>query len=75
MSVTYFKVSSITYAVKGRDLLRKYGFSAYMERDLNPKEGEGCGYKIKVLGDPVKAEGILRDNHIKIKGIYGGGKS
>lgn len=41
---------TITYALRGRDSLRKYGYNAYMFRN-NGKSSVGCGYSISVKGN------------------------
>lgn len=56
---------TVTYAIKGRDLLRKKGYKAKIER----KSGEkvyGCGYAIIFEGDIEVAESLLRQNGVKI---------
>ena len=53
-------VSSVTYAMKGRDRIR-----GYVERI--PKTGDtGCGYGIYVPQGADAAERILRENHIRV---------
>jgi hypothetical protein len=68
-------VSSITYAIKGRDLLRSMGMKAYIERSKGQLEHGGCGYQIYVDGDFLRAKQILRDHHVRIldeaRGGYG----
>ena len=61
-------VSSITYAIKGRELLRSKGYRAYIERTPRSLDTAGCGYSIYVSSD---AEEILRSAGIKILGIGG----
>ena len=46
MDQPFIAVSSITYALKGRDLLRKMGFGAYVERTPEHQNRTGCGYGI-----------------------------
>lgn len=65
-------VSSITYAIKGRELLRAKGYRAYIERTPGNIDTAGCGYSIYVNGDADAAEQILRDAGIKILGRSGG---
>lgn len=60
-------VSSVTYAMKGRDLLFRRGIRAFVER-IPPSSQSGCGYGIYVPQGVEEAEGILRENHIKILG-------
>ena len=65
-------VSSITYAIKGRELLRAKGYRAYIERTPGNLDTAECGYSIYVNGDADAAEQILRDAGIKILGRSGG---
>ncbi len=58
-------VSSVTYAMRGRELLQQRGFRAFVERI--PKTAEtGCGYGIYVPDGADAAEMVLRENNIKI---------
>ncbi len=63
------KVGSVTYAVKGKDLLLRNGFRVYLTRDTNPKMGEGCGYLLYVDGNVNAALSILKKNGVKIYGV------
>ncbi len=56
---------TITYALKGRDLLRKNGIKARVERITSGKGSSGCGYAI-ISNDRDRAEEILRKGSIKI---------
>lgn len=56
---------TITYAIRGRDLLRKNGYNANMEKTKSGLKN-GCGYSITVSGDIEKIERLLRDAGIKI---------
>ncbi len=56
---------TVTYALKGRDILRKKGKKAWVER-LNSGRSNGCGYAVVTDGDIETAEQILRDNGIRI---------
>lgn len=60
-------VSSVTYAMKGRDLLFRRGIRAFVER-IPPSSQSGCGYGIYVPQGVEEAEDVLRENHIKILG-------
>ena len=59
---------TITYAIKGRDLLRKKGFKVKIER-ITGKATLGCGYAIILEGNVNEAERILRDAGIKVLDI------
>ncbi len=56
---------TVTYAIKGRDILRKKGFKVKIERTTG-KATLGCGYAIILDGDIKEAEKLLRENGIKI---------
>lgn len=62
-------VGSVTYAIKGRDLLRKMGIKAYIERKTNTNGNVGCGYVIIAEGNRNKIISLLNDYKIKIIGI------
>lgn len=57
---------TITYAIRGRDLLRKHSFRASVERNLSGSNRYGCGYGIAVYGDINEAVRILKDHNIKV---------
>ena len=62
-------IGSITYAIKGRDLLRKHGFRAYIERKTNSVGNSECGYVIVADGKLQNIVRILKDSNIKITEI------
>lgn len=60
-------VSSVTYAMKGRELLSRRGFRVFVERI--PKTAEtGCGYGLYVPDGADEAETVLRENNIRVLG-------
>ena len=56
---------TVTYALKGRDILRKKGKKAWVERFTSSKNN-GCGYAVITEGDIDTAEQILRENGIRV---------
>ncbi len=62
------KVGSVTYAMKGRDLLQKNGYKAYLTRNPYPGEEDGCGYLIYVNNMDKRCFDILKRNGIEVKG-------
>ena len=42
------KFNSITYALKAREVLKKYNISSRLTKNPSPKKGEGCGYILSV---------------------------
>ncbi len=61
-------LSSITYAMKSRDILFKYGIKSYVERTPRNVLNAGCGYSLYVPYKTDEAENILRGMGIKILG-------
>lgn len=59
-------VGSITYAIKGRDLLRKLGFKAHIERKTNMNGNVGCGYVIIAEGNRDKILNGLTNSGINV---------
>ncbi len=57
---------TVTYAIRGRDILRRNNFKAKIERNLSSNKRYGCGYGIAVYGDIDKAVEILKQNDIKV---------
>lgn len=62
-------VGSITHAIKGRDLLRKLGIKAHIERKTNTDDGVGCGYVIVSKGNRQQIVNALNNYGIKILDI------
>ena len=60
-------LSSVTYAMRGRDLLMRYGKKAYVERVASNGK-TGCGYGLYVPKDVDEAEKILKENGIRVLG-------
>lgn len=60
---------TITYAIKGRDLLRSLGYKAYVERRQYGLGSKGCGYVIVFEGNPEKAKAALQGAAVKILGF------
>lgn len=61
-------LSSITYAMKSRDILFQYGIRSYVERTPRGSRNAGCGYSIYVPERTDEAERILASKGIKIVG-------
>lgn len=68
MSKKGIKVGSVTLAMKGRDLLQRNGYKAYLTRNPHPQEDEGCGYVIYVNNIDKRCFDILKRNGIKVTG-------
>lgn len=57
---------TVTYAIKGRDILRQKGYKVKIERITSGKGANGCGYGIILDGDIGEAEKILQTAGVKI---------
>ncbi len=57
---------TVTYAIKGKDILKRNGIKARVERIMSGKGSSGCGYSIIIENDFEKALGLLKSNGIKI---------
>ena len=62
------ELTSITYAIKARDLLRKNKIKATIEKSSDVSKN-GCAYSLKIVGDCKKAFGILQKNRIEVLNI------
>lgn len=61
-------VSSITYAMKSKDLLMNHGIPAYVERVPHIEALGGCGYGLHIPKQMDEAESILQQEGIRILG-------
>ena len=57
---------TVTYAIKGRDVLRRNGINAKIERKSSLSGGAGCGYTVVTNGDKQRILQILNDAGVKI---------
>ena len=69
MNKYIISTGTITYAIKGRDLLRQKGFTAHIERRTTGLSSAGCGYNIVFKGNLDAAKTLLLDAGVKILGI------
>ena len=61
-------VSSVTYAMKGKQILNNAGIRCEIERTSKRDMTTGCGYSLYVPKNTDEAEKILKENNIKIIG-------
>lgn len=66
-NMPFVTVSSVTYAIKGRDVLRNNGIKAYIERTPRGYSNEGCGYSIYFDADHDSTVELLKNAGIKLK--------
>ena len=61
-------VSSVTYAMKGKQLLKTYGIKSEVQRTPKRNSAQSCTYSLYVPNRTDEAEKILAENGIKIIG-------
>lgn len=66
MSKPVLLVNSVTYAVKGQELLKKHGIPSRIIRNADFKAVGGCGYGIMPFGDLQTAHRILAQGGVKV---------
>lgn len=65
---TYIAMTSITYAMKAKDMLNGLGYFCEIER--TPKNlGSGCGYSIRIKDNPDFIIPQLERHSIPYKGV------
>lgn len=72
MSSTFFQVSSVTAAMRGKAILERNGIKSYMSRTIQNDGKNGCGYNLMVNDQAEKAEELLRSSEIRIRGVSKG---
>lgn len=66
MSKAFIAVSSVTYAIKGRDILLKNGFKKVYFQRVQGLTENGCGYGIYIDENTDSAVNILKSASIPI---------
>ncbi len=56
---------TITYAIKGRDVLRRFGYRAQMTRTVRAENNIGCGYGIITNCDPEHVKQLFEEYGIR----------
>lgn len=74
MSKQMIMVSSITYAMKAKSLLKNYNIYVDIIKTSKHTAQNGCGYSLIVNKDLDKVIEILKKNNIKIIGVVNGGE-
>jgi len=63
-------LSSVTYAVRAREVLLRYDIKALCEKLPASVTGCGCGYGLRVCSDEQTARALLEAAGIQVKGSY-----
>lgn len=61
-------ITSITYAMKGKEILDNKGISCQLVRTPKSENKYGCGYSLLVPKDTDEAEKLLIEAGIKVVG-------
>lgn len=67
MNKAIIKFSSVTFALKAKDIIEYAGGRASMRKNPGPSKNEGCGYSLIVSGDINVMINLLDMNKIKYK--------
>ncbi len=62
------KFSSVTYALRAKEIVEQNGGRAVIRKNPHPSKTEGCGYVVIVTGNTEKMINILNVNKIKYIG-------
>lgn len=69
MNRVNIKFSSVTHALRAKEIIEQNGGKAYIRKNSNPKKGEGCGYSITLYDNVDKYIKLININKIKYIGI------
>ena len=69
MNRVNIKFSSVTHALRAKEIIEQYGGKANIRKNPNPKQGEGCGYSITLYDNAEKYINLIKINKIKYIGI------
>ncbi len=62
------KFSSVTHALKAKEIIENMGYRAKINKNTNPSKNEGCGYSIIFIGDVNRVVIRLDINKVKYLG-------
>lgn len=65
MNKAIVKFSSVTYALKAKGIVEKYGGKAIIRKSAKATVGEGCGYSLIITGNVTKALNLFDLNRVK----------
>lgn len=68
MNKAIIRFSSVTYALKAKEIAEKNGGRVTVRKNPNPKKNEGCGYSLIVMGNAEKIINMLNLNRVKYIG-------
>lgn len=60
---------TVTYALRAKDILRRYGYDVMVKKPQKMNVSMGCGYGVQTRGDIEKIKKLLLDSGVKILSI------
>lgn len=66
MRKVIIKVGSVTYAMKAKNILQRYGMRASVIKTVSTKKNEGCGYSVAVENPHQNVAELLRREGIEV---------
>lgn len=66
MQEHFIVTGSVTYAIKAKEILRRNGISASVEKITSTDSDIGCGYAVAIKENPEKAVEMLKSKGVKI---------
>ena len=69
MKKQFVIVNSVTYAMRGKDILRRHGIRAYIERVSGKQDQIGCGYGLYIPERIDEGIKLLKNAGISIRGF------
>ena len=61
------KFSSVTHALRAKEIVEQRGSKAIIRKNSNPSRGEGCGYSM-IVSENTDIINLLKINHVKYIG-------
>lgn len=65
MNKVIFKFSSVTYAMRAKEVAENLGARAEVKKNPRPAKNEGCGYRLTVTGNPDRIVTAFDLNRIR----------
>lgn len=65
MNKAIVKFSSVTYALKAKGIVEKYGGTAVVRKNTKATANEGCGYSLIISGNINRILNLFDLNRIK----------
>lgn len=66
MNIYLAVTGTVTYAIKGRDALKRLGYKAELKKTVNAQMGAGCGYGVVTNCSPAEIESIFSKFGIRL---------